>query len=321
MLNPYLENGHTDLTIITGYSNPAMVDRHISNIRDIRDIHSDNINIKLLIGMGVGRRDKNAYLRLEQRFGELFQCYLMPRTQKVHSKLYKFENLNNGIEIFLGSANYSQNGLINASQKELLYKINDSNNNQINTYIADAFLQAIPIGEIDDSQLIHTPSVGVAHDDVEVDLRNGGFIEIVSENGLIGLRLSLLTRNGSLPQRSGLNWGQRPEQNREPNQAYIRVPAQVQRMDFFPERGTHFIIEDQNNEQSININQIFFAMRAQDNGKAIESTENNSIIGVYFRNKLGVTLGAPVTLQHLLDYGKTYVDFYKIDDETYLMDF
>ena len=41
--------------------------------------------------------------------------------------------------------------------------------------------------------------------------------------------------------------------------------------DFFPERGIVFIVEDQSNDM-VNDNQVFFAKRAQDNGKAIEST-------------------------------------------------
>ena len=41
----------------------------------------------------------------------------------------------------------------------------------------------------------------------------------------------------------------------------------------------------------------------------------------YFRKKLKVNSGDIVTKEDLFRYGKTYVDFYKINDETYLMDF
>ncbi len=61
--------------------------------------------------------------------------------------------------------------------------------------------------------------------------------------------------------------------------------------------------------------------RAQDNGKAIHTPHNNSIIGEYFRKRLGVPLGDPVKMEHLLQYGRTDIDFYKIDDENYYMDF
>lgn len=131
-----------------------------------------------------------------------------------------------------------------------------------------------------------------------------------------GVRVSLLDRRGNLPQRSGLNWGQRPEESREPNQAYFRLPAKIYRSDFFPERPTHFILQNMRNE-----NDIFFATRAQDNGKAIHSTENNSIIGKWVRDQLGVPHGQAISTEDLVSYGKTFIDFYRVNDETYLFDF
>jgi len=60
---------------------------------------------------------------------------------------------------------------------------------------------------------------------------------------------------------------------------------------------------------------------AQDNDKAIETPQNNSLIGEYFRNRLGLGYGAYVSSLDLQRYGRTDVDFYKIDEETYYMDF
>jgi hypothetical protein len=44
-------------------------------------------------------------------------------------------------------------------------------------------------------------------------------------------------------------------------------------------------------------------------------------MGEYFRKRLGVPLGEPLKMEHLLKYGRTDIDFYKIDDENYYMDF
>lgn len=55
--------------------------------------------------------------------------------------------------------------------------------------------------------------------------------------------------------------------------------------------------------------------------KAITTPSNNSLLGEYFRNRLGVPNGAPVTKNDLLQYGRTDVTFYKIDDEQFYMDF
>ncbi|MCB9136299.1 MAG: NgoFVII family restriction endonuclease, partial [Anaerolineales bacterium] len=133
--------------------------------------------------------------------------------------------------------------------------------------------------------------------------------------GLPSVNLTLLDRFGtSLPQRSGLNWGQRPEVGREPNQAYIKLPSSVYNTDFFPDRTIHFTVLTDDGR-------VLICSRAQDNGKAIHTPHNNSLIGEYFRNRLGVPNGAPVKLEDLQRYGRTDINFYKIDDETYFMDF
>lgn len=126
--------------------------------------------------------------------------------------------------------------------------------------------------------------------------------------------VSFLANDGTLPQRSGLNWGQRPEEGREPNQAYIKLPSEIYRTDFFPPRGVHFTLLTDDNR-------VLICTRAQDNGKAIHTPHNNSLIGEYFRNRLGVANGEPVLLEHLQNYGRTDVTFYRIDEETYFLDF
>lgn len=61
--------------------------------------------------------------------------------------------------------------------------------------------------------------------------------------------------------------------------------------------------------------------RAQQNGKAIHTPHDNSLIGEYFRNRLGVPNGGEVLSEHFDRYGRVDIDFYKIDEETYFMDF
>lgn len=127
--------------------------------------------------------------------------------------------------------------------------------------------------------------------------------------------LPLTTGSGEkekVPARSGLNWGQRPRRNQ--NQAYLPVPAEVQRSNFFPEKGTEFqAIADDGTE--------FKFVRAQVNGKGIHSLPTNDLIGAYFRSRLKLESGELIVLTHLLLYGRTTVDFYKIDVDLFYMDF
>ena len=55
-------------------------------------------------------------------------------------------------------------------------------------------------------------------------------------------------------------------------------------------------------------------------GYTIHSIKN-SLIGEYFRNRLGLADGVFIETDDLLRYGRTDVEFYKLDDENYYMDF
>ncbi len=54
---------------------------------------------------------------------------------------------------------------------------------------------------------------------------------------------------------------------------------------------------------------------------AIETPLNNSQLGLYFRMRLGLPADVPIRSEHLHKYGRTDVDFFKVDNETYYMSF
>lgn len=136
---------------------------------------------------------------------------------------------------------------------------------------------------------------------------------MISKSELVTLPLTSKVKGVEMvPQRSGLNWGQRP--GRDENQAYLSVPAYIQRSGFFPDRGEAFIVECDDEE-------VLKCVRSQDNGKAIETSGNNSILGIYFRKRLGVRPGYLVTIDHLYRYGRISVDVTYINDYKYYLDF
>jgi len=134
-------------------------------------------------------------------------------------------------------------------------------------------------------------------------------------HGLDFVTLPLTTTKAGLvlvPQRSGLNWGQR--YGRQIDQAYLSVPADIQRAGFFPERGEPFAVECDDGF-------LMKCVRAQQNGKAIQTPSDNGIIGRYFRDRLGVRHGHMVTVDHLYAYGRLSVDVYFRDQYRYYLDF
>jgi hypothetical protein len=94
----------------------------------------------------------------------------------------------------------------------------------------------------------------------------------------------------------------------------IMLPQSLWEVNFFPDYTWHFVV--------LTDDEIpFICSREELNGKGIYSTLKQSSFGEYFRNRLGLPNGSFITKDHLLEYGRTDVDFYKIDDETYSMDF
>ena len=58
----------------------------------------------------------------------------------------------------------------------------------------------------------------------------------------------------------------------------------------------------------------------QDGRKAVTTTDNNSILGRYIRQRIRVDEDSPITVEDLESYGRTDFVLSKIDDETFLFD-
>lgn len=111
----------------------------------------------------------------------------------------------------------------------------------------------------------------------------------------------------------GLNWGQRT--GREPNQAYIQLPIEVYRSDFFPKKPEHFFIHT---DDGLDIK--FTRAQKTDEGTALQTPDDNSYFGKYIRDRLGIPHGQEITAKDILNYGCTKITFFKINDK-YYMDF
>ena len=236
-------------------------------------------------------------------------CQYVVEGAPVHSKIYLWERGGNPFRAFMGSANYTQTAF-SAARKELLIECN-------------------PDSAFEYFNLVEPNTIYCSHAEIEEKIRilpthpileaEEAPIISVRGSGIQSLTLSLLARGGETGAKSGLNWGQRD--GREPNQAYIPLPAEAARSGFFPLEGN---LSGQHNPHFsvLTDDGINLILRVeQQNNKAITTPLNNSLIGEYFRRRVGVANGAYVTRQELENYGRTAVTFYKLDDEQYFMDF
>ena len=138
--------------------------------------------------------------------------------------------------------------------------------------------------------------------------------------------ISFLDKKGELPAISGLNWGKRLEKRihkktgelklvrRDPNQAYLSLKQDARKDGFLPERAFNFTLVTDDGK-------TFDCVVAQDGRKSIQTTNDNSLLGAYVRERIGVPSGGLVTAEDLERYGRTDYTIEKIDDETFLLDF
>jgi len=300
------------LLIVSGYATAAMAFHHLNDLRQ----QSKDINISLIVGMtskdGLTVSNHNGFKKLvSEEFPDNFRCSYIVNSPPVHSKVYIWCHNNMPAVAFTGSANYTQTAFCLNGQRETMTSCDPASGAR---YFNSLLGETIYCDHAETEQLITIYRDSLRRREYRAGVSDEGEYDVSDYSGLPSVTVSLLDRNGQLPQRSGLNWGQRPEERREPNQAYIRLESDVYRTDFFPPVSVHFTVFTDDGKT------LIFS-RAQQNGKAIHTPHNNSLIGEYFRNRLGVPNGEPVLTEHLTRYGRTNLTFYKIDDETFYMDF
>ena len=128
---------------------------------------------------------------------------------------------------------------------------------------------------------------------------------------VLKVRVSLFDKSGNV--QYGLNWGQR--EKREPNQAYIQLPVDVYRSDFFPKKPEHFSVRTDDGQDI-----IFTRAQKTDEGTALQTPEDNSLFGKYLRTRMGIPLGDEITKEAILKYGCKEITFFKVGNQ-YFMDF
>jgi HKD family nuclease len=308
-----LSKGADKLLIVSGYATSAMAFHHLEEIKQLKNC----VEIELIVGMtvqdGLPLTDHKGFQKLSNDLDN-FQCSYLAKRPPVHSKVYVWLKENKPLIGFTGSANYTQNAFLRVQREVLTECDAEAGLDYFQSLTSDTIYCDHQDAE-DFVQVYRERQKLVKSRKQVVTEKEEQLEEIPDLENLSTLNkvcVSFLDRYGNLPKTSGLNWGQR--RGREPNQAYIKLPSEVYHTDFFPERTLHFTVLTDDNR-------VLICTRAQDNGKAIHTPHNNSLLGEYFRNRLGVPFGNAVQTSDLLNYGRTDVCFYKIDDETYHLDF
>ncbi|MCC8301629.1 MULTISPECIES: restriction endonuclease PLD domain-containing protein [Bacillus] len=301
ILNPY-NKGRRKLKVITAYASPTFLHHVLYALNEIE--------IEMYIGMTkyqpITVWDHKEYLKMASETNRLSVNYFYGE-RPVHSKIiyWEQEGLFASELAFVGSANFTRNGYVNYS--EIMAEADPI---EIGNIFKD-------VGEYIDFKQpnIEEYITFTYQSDLKSSEKEGsGLGKIVKEKEYkhFDFPLTIKSDRRKIHQKSGLNWGQRPD--RESNQAYIPIPKEVYTTDFFPDKKMQFNLITDDGES-------FTCVVAQENNKALETPEDNSILGKYFRKRLNVPLGSFVRVEDLDRYGRHHVTIYKINNETYFMDF
>ncbi len=290
------KQGANNLKIVSGFASPAMALQHLHDLQAI----DSKINIQLVFGMakhnGIEIAKHRGFIDIQKRFSN-FSCFYSYQQTPIHAKVYTWCNDSEPLLCYTGSANYTHNGFKRNLQREVMTQTDAKDGLQ---FFYDSYGDAI--------NCVDEPAV-----QEHIALYKSNETHEQEKIGLECVDLPLLSsQTGETHEKAGLNWGQRA--GRDHNQAYIPVPRQVAQSTFFPEKDQYFTVLTDDNFS-------FTARVAQQGRKAIHSSDNNAIIGEYFRKRLGLESGQYITRSHLENYGRTTVAFMKVDDETYIMNF
>jgi hypothetical protein len=296
---PY-EEGRADLTVLTAYGSSAFVHHLLYTY--------ERLNIDLILGMvkqqPITIWDHNEYVNLVQNTGRLRVRYYNA-TPPIHIKAMLWKGENGDFDLaYAGSSNLTWHGL--RDYQELMVSVDPEE-------VFYAFPEAHLLKDCTDTDIFEHFQMLYQREPEVSDIDTTAIGAAVSGCPSVVLRLTQ-KKDNDVHGSSGLNWGQRDR--RELNQAYIPVASEIHREnpDFFPDLKVEFTIITDDGES-------FVCVVAQQGKKAIQTTHDNSILGRYFRRRLGVPLGDKVKKEHLDRYGRDSVTIYKMNDDTYYMDF
>lgn len=128
--------------------------------------------------------------------------------------------------------------------------------------------------------------------------------------------LPLYSREGIVPERSGLNQWNAKGRLRNKDELYISIPSWIHDVypDFFPDRDTKFCLV-------LPSGQELSAKVCQDNSKALMSNPNKALGHWLLRDVLKIEEGTLVTFEMLADLGIDSVQVEKIADNMFQIDF
>lgn len=316
IISDVYNEGYRYLKILSGQVSPLLLEQILDEYKEL--------HLKIHVGMvsveGISKWTHLAFQHLVNRYPSRLEIYYQASLPGNHSNIYYWENpliLGMDHKIFVGSASFTLNSFYH--RKEFMIMEHSSadeifsNLDVINCTNSNISKQ-INIHQNPENELI------VSHDDNQLDLFN-----LSNDEGtkyeVEYIDIPLTIRGGDIPPKSGINWGHNGryglrQPTRTGNEAYLSISKQVhkERPNFLPRRGEKILVLTDDEE-------MFVCVVAQEHRKAIQTCDNNSILGAYIRERIDIPSGAYIETKHLTRYGRDSIRLSKIHEGLFFLNF
>lgn len=314
------------LKIVTGYTDIECITRHLIALSEIDGL--GKVFVEMILGMtsnkGLTEKKHKDILNLISRISDdkgmpHFSCRYKFKGEDIHSKVYIWCKDEKPAFAFCGSANYSMNAF--HKRREAMEACDAT---EALGYYNSLLCDTISCNDSTLASKLHfSKSCEKSAETDEFNIENLSWEMFAGKTPIDECTVSLLMANEEgTGFGSGLNWGIRKDgTKREHDQAYIPYNAKNRKDGFFP-------LKKKPSEKNNPIFKVvpngfdpFFMRIAQQGNKGIQTAESNSLLGQFFRKKLGVPSGTFITKEMLENYGKTYVVFRKYREDLFTLEF
>lgn len=316
-----------ELVIISGYLGPAPVKR-------LKELPFKTIVIAGMYSKGVNSR---LYQQLKTIEHENPQLTILFSKIEVHSKIYIWMCNNEPKYVLIGSANFSDNGLLTDFRESLADMDLRDTSNLLDYY------DIVKKNSVADPKLSMPPTY------VHNSINNRLIINNDPNKGSLAVYLPLYSykqKEKIVPPKSGLNWGN-SNGHTAVGDAYIPIPKSIISAipHFFEPFDPKYISKTKRKRDSDPIEIIWDdnttmeasaegiqVVNGKDYPKQVTSYSNKSrnelnniskksIIGRYLRKRLHVSVEHTITYKDLENYGRDNIAFEKISEGVYSADF
>lgn len=318
--------GMDSLNVVSGYASPTALlwclSEHLQTAGPRTTSSSFQPKVRLVIGMagtGAVTQDQHTgYQELCRRFPGVLEIRYTARTRLIHSKVYVWTSQGSPGHAFLGSANFTHQGMNigQQHQENVMCRVDAA---QAMAYFDKCWAQSITClhPHIEELVPISAPAERKTPEEPPKEPQEEEASTTLGGEDSHDFYLYSHRKMKPYGPSGGINWGV-AKGNRKRNgvdEAYFAVPPRIVEKEFFPPPNMEFTVHCDDGEI------LTMRLASGKRGKDITTLPHNYLLGQYIRGRMGVPSGQLVGIAEILRYGRGHVTITKVAETEYMLDF